>query len=58
MKSRAGKFKAKYIMLNLPTLDFLIKKIKDWEFQKIYFCPALASVLNCLVGYRRLGLSL
>ena len=41
MKSRAGKFKVIYIMLNLPTLDFLIKKIKDWEFQKIYISALL-----------------
>ena len=32
-KFRAGKFKILYIVLNFPTLDFLVHKIKEREFQ-------------------------
>ena len=35
----SGKFKI-YIILNLPTLDFHIRKIKEQEFQK-NFCRSL-----------------
>ena len=30
-----------YIILDLPTLIFLILKIKEWEFQKQKFCRSL-----------------
>ena len=43
-KSRAGKFKIINIILNFPTLDFLVGKVKEdkkeREFQK-YFCHSL-----------------
>ena len=42
-ESRVGKFKFEiiYIILNFPAaLDFLVWKIKEWEFQN-YFCPFL-----------------
>ena len=29
-KSKAGKFKIIFIILNFPTLDFLVRKIKEW----------------------------
>ena len=38
-KSRAGKFNIIYIpiyiILNLPALDFLVGKIKEWEFANL-----------------------
>ena len=39
-ENRAGKIQNIYVILNFPTLDFLICKIKERELQK-YFCRSL-----------------
>ena len=40
-KSRAekiGKIQIHNIILNFPALDFLVRKIKEWEIQKDFCC--------------------
>ena len=39
-ENRAGEIQNIYVILNFPALDFLIRKIKEREFQKI-FCRSL-----------------
>ena len=33
-RKRSGKIQNIYVILNFPALDFLVHKIKEWEFQK------------------------
>ena len=39
---RENSKKYTYVILNFPALDFLIHKIKEWEFQK-KFCRSLSN---------------